>query len=144
MGIANPLKEQNSYHNVSRPMYKPPTDDNAASSKPKRRASGSSYKNVPDSRSISMLGLGMVIGMAIGAGVALLAAPRSGEETRDRIRDRVRHIRGKDDAWTKLQRELKRAVQVRRRTALERRKLEDQKALERQRAERDARVVTPS
>jgi gas vesicle protein len=88
-----------------------------------------------------MLGLGIVIGVAIGAGMALLAAPRSGEETRDRIRDRVRHIRGKDDAWSKLQRELKRAMKVRQRTALERRKLEDQKVLDRQRAERDARVT---
>lgn len=122
----------------------PPSDDRAATFKPKRRAAGSSYRNVPDSRSISLLGLGIVIGVAVGAGAALLAAPRSGEETRDRIRDRVRHIRGKDDAWTKLQRELKRAVKVRRRTALEQRKLEDQKILERQRAESDARVVTSS
>lgn len=125
-------------------MYMPPSDDSAATSKPKRRAAGSSYRNVPDSRSISVLGLGIVIGVAIGAGVALLAAPRSGEETRDRIRDRVRHIRGKDDAWTKLQRELKRAMKVRRRTALERRKLEDQKILERQRAESDAGVAASS
>jgi gas vesicle protein len=141
MGIATPREEQNSYHTVSEHVYMPPSDDSVATSKPKRRATGSSYRNVPDSRSISMLGLGMVIGVAIGAGVALLAAPRSGEETRDRIRDRVRHIRGKDDAWTKLQRELKRAVTLRRRTALERRKLEDQKIVERQRAESDARVV---
>jgi gas vesicle protein len=90
------------------------------------------------------LGLGIVIGVAIGAGAALLAAPRSGEETRDRIRDRVRHLRGNDDAWTKLQRELKRAVKIRRRTALERRKLEDQKTVERERAESDARVVVAS
>ncbi len=88
-----------------------------------------------------MLGLGMVIGVAIGAGIALLTAPRSGEEMRDSIRDRVRHIRGKDDAWTKLQRELKRAIKVRRRSALEKKKIEDQKALDRQRAERDAGVV---
>ena len=83
----------------------------------------------------------MVIGVAIGAGIALLTAPRSGEEMRDTIRDRVRHIRGKDDAWTKLQRELKRAIKVRRRSALEKRRIEDQKALERQRAERDAGIV---
>lgn len=88
-----------------------------------------------------MLGLGMVIGVAIGAGIALLTAPRSGEEMRDRIRDRVRHIRGNDDAWTKLQRELKRAIKVRRRSALEKRRIEDQTELEKQRAERDARVV---
>ena len=84
----------------------------------------------------------MVIGVAIGAGVALLTAPRSGEEIRDSIRDRVRHIRGKDDAWTKLQLELKRAIKVRRRSALEKRRIEDQKALEKERAERDARVVS--
>ena len=88
-----------------------------------------------------MLGLGMVIGVAIGAGIALLTAPRSGEEMRDRIRDRVRNIRGKDDAWTRLQRELKRAIKVRRRTALEKRRIEDQKALDQQRAERDAGIV---
>ena len=142
MGIANHREEQNSYHTDSKPVYMPPTHDKSATSGPKRRASGSSYRNVPDSRSISLLGLGIVIGVAIGAGAALLAAPQSGEETRDRIRDRVRHLRGKDDAWTKLQRELKRAVKIRRRTALERRKLEDQKILERQRAESDARVVS--
>ena len=88
-----------------------------------------------------MFGLGMVIGVAIGAGIALLTAPRSGEEMRDSIRDRVRHIRGKDDAWTKLQRELKRAIKVRRQSALEKRKIEDRKALDRQRAERDSHVV---
>jgi len=122
-------------------MYMPSSDDRVATSKPKRRAAGASYRNVPDSRSISMLGLGIVIGVAIGAGVALLAAPGSGEETRDRILDRVRHIRGKDDAWTKLQRELKRAVKVRRASALEQRKAEDQKIADKQRAESDAHVV---
>ena len=122
-------------------MYMPSSDDAATDSEPIVHASGSPYRNVPDSRSVSMLGLGMVIGVAIGAGIALLTAPRSGEEMRDSIRDRVRHIRGKDDAWSKLQRELKRAMKVRRRTALERRKLEDQKVVERQRAESDARVV---
>jgi len=122
-------------------MYTPPSDDAARDSEPIVRASGSSYRNVADARSISMLGLGMVIGVAIGAGIALLTAPRSGEEMRDSIRDRVRHIRGKDDAWTKLQRELKRAIKVRRRSALEKRKIEEEKALDRQRAERDAHVV---
>ena len=122
-------------------MYTPPIDDAATDSEPIVRASGSSYRNVPDARSISMLGLGMVIGVAIGAGIALLTAPRSGEEMRDSIRDRVRHIRGKDDAWTKLQRELKRAMKVRRRTALEKKRVEEEKTLEKQRAERDARVA---
>jgi gas vesicle protein len=121
-------------------MYMPPSDDSAATSKPRRRAAGSSYRNVPDSRSISLLGLGIVIGVAIGAGAALLAAPRSGEETRDRIRDRVRHLRGKDDAWTKLQRELKRAVRLRRKSRTYQRR-EDQEIVERQRAESDAGVA---
>ena len=122
-------------------MYTTASDDGHATSEPKARANGSPYRNIPDSRTVSMLGLGMVIGVAIGAGLALLAAPRSGEETRDRIRDRMRRLSGNDDVWSKLQRELKRAAKVRRRTALERRKQEEQKALERQRAERDARVT---
>jgi gas vesicle protein len=88
-----------------------------------------------------MLGVGMVIGVVIGAGVALLAAPRSGEDTRDKILDRVRHIRGKDDAWSKLKRELKRATQVSRRTELEKRREREAKMLEKERAERDARTA---
>ncbi len=88
-----------------------------------------------------MLGLGMVIGAAIGAGVALLSAPRSGEETRDKIRDRVRHIRGRDDVWDKLRRELKRASSLRSRGELEKRKALEKKMIEKERAERDARTV---
>ena len=122
-------------------MHTPASDDSHATSGPKAHATGSPYRNIPKPGSVSMLGVGIVIGVAIGAGVALLAAPQSGEETRDRIRDRIRHIRGNDDVWSKLQRELKRAAKVRRRSALERRKLEEQKILERERAERDARVT---
>jgi gas vesicle protein len=88
-----------------------------------------------------MLGIGMVVGAVIGAGIALLAAPRSGEETRDRIRDRVRHIRGEDDAWSKLKRELKRATKVSRRSELEKRREREAKMLEKERAERDARTA---
>jgi gas vesicle protein len=87
-----------------------------------------------------MLGVGMVIGAVIGAGIALLAAPRSGEDTRDRLLDRVRHIRGKDDAWSKLKRELRRATQVSRRSEMEKRREREAKMLEKERAERDARV----
>ena len=108
---------------------------------PKTRPAGRPYQNVADSRSVSMLGLGMVIGAAIGAGVALLAAPRSGEETRDRIRDSVRHVRGDYTLWEKLGRELKRASSVRRKRELARRKQEEQRSLEREQAERDARVT---
>jgi hypothetical protein len=122
-------------------MHTPPSDDSHATSAPKTHATVSPYRNVPGPGSVSMLGLGIVIGVAIGAGVALLAAPQSGEETRDRIRDRIRHIRGNDDVWSKLQRELTRAAKVRRRSALEGRKAEERKILERERAERDARVT---
>ena len=121
-------------------MYTTPPEFPAGDSEPKTHASGSPYRNVPDKRAISMLGLGMVIGAAIGAGVALLAAPHSGEETRDRIRDRVRHIRGRDSVWDKLGRELRRAGAVRGKRELERRRQEEQKMLEKARAERDARI----
>jgi hypothetical protein len=83
----------------------------------------------------------MIIGAAIGAGVALLSAPGSGEETRDRIRDRVRHIRGRDDVWGKLRRELKRAGKLRERRELERRRERDRQMAERERAERDASLA---
>jgi len=109
--------------------------------KPKTHAAGRPYRNVANARSVSMLGLGMIIGAAIGAGVALLAAPRSGEETRDRIRDRVRHVRGDYTLWEKLGRELKRASSLRRKRELVRRKQEEQRLVERERAERDAGVT---
>jgi gas vesicle protein len=125
-------------------MYTTPPDDvTAGISEPKTHAAGSSYRNIPDTRSISMLGLGMVIGAVIGAGVALLAAPRSGEDTRDRIRDRVRNVRGRRGVWYQLGRELRRAASARRKRELERRKQEELKILERERAERDARVPPP-
>lgn len=108
---------------------------------PVTRAAGKPYRNVAEARSVSMLGLGMIIGAAIGAGVALLAAPRSGEETRDRIRDRVRHVRGDYTLWEKLGRELKRASSLRRKRELMRRKQEEEQLAEKERAERDARVT---
>ncbi len=115
--------------------------DSAAPAEQKTRAAGSSYRNIPDTRSISMLGLGLLLGAALGAGVALLAAPQSGEETRDRIRDRVRHVRGTDGMWNKLGRELRRATQVKRKSELARRSEQDRKMLDRERAERDAKVT---
>ena len=109
--------------------------------KPRTRAAGRPYRNVADARSVSLLGLGMIIGVAIGAGAALLAAPRSGEETRDRIRDRVRHVRGQYTLWEKLGRELKRARSLRRKREVLRSKQEEEQLAERERAERDARVT---
>jgi gas vesicle protein len=108
--------------------------------KPKTRAAGSPYRNVPDKGAISLLGVGILIGVAIGAGVALLAAPQSGEDTRDNIRDRFRHLRGRDRPWDKLGRELRRASAVRRKHDLERHRKQEQKLVDRQRAERDARI----
>jgi len=110
-------------------------------SEPATRATGSPYKNVTDNRSVSMLGLGMVIGAAIGAGIALAAAPQSGEEIRDRIRAKVRHLGRRDDnTWEKLGRELKRAAKVRRLELAERRAHFERTALEREKAEQDAGV----
>ena len=108
--------------------------------KPKTRAAGSPYRNVPDKGAISMLGIGILVGLAIGAGVALLAAPQSGEDTRDNIRDRIGHLRGRDRPWDKLARELRRASAVGRKHDLERHTKREQKLVDRERAERDARV----
>jgi hypothetical protein len=105
----------------------------------KTYAAGSPYRNVADKRSISMLGLGMVIGAAIGAGIALVAAPRSGEDTRDRILERVRRLRSRDDStWEKLGRELRRAAKVRRLELVEKRARHAEAAQERERAGRDS------
>ena len=118
-------------------MYTPPPEGPEGNSEPRRHAAGSPYRTVADKRSVSMLGLGMVIGAAIGAGIALVAAPRSGEDTRDRIRDKVRHLRGRDDStWEKLGRELKRAAKVRRLELTERRARREKAELEREGAER--------
>jgi len=80
------------------------------SSKPRGRP----YRNVPDTRSVSLLGVGMVIGAAIGAGVALLLAPRSGSDTRRFLTRRARKIRGRTGVWTRLGRELQRAAAAKR------------------------------
>ncbi|HUQ19805.1 MAG TPA: YtxH domain-containing protein [Gemmatimonadaceae bacterium] len=126
-------------------MHTPASDDTATDSATKTRPSGSPYKRVPrvpDRKSASMLGLGMVIGVAIGAGIALMMAPGSGEELREKIRDRVSGMRGGDDAWGKLKRELRRAKKLRRTSEVEKRRALEEKMLEKERAEKDARTVT--
>ncbi|MEO8192818.1 MAG: YtxH domain-containing protein [Gemmatimonadales bacterium] len=80
---------------------------------PARRPKGRPYKNVPDTGSVSMLGIGMVVGAVIGAGVALLFAPQSGAETRSSISQRARKVRRGTGAWTRLGRELRRAAKIR-------------------------------
>jgi gas vesicle protein len=122
-------------------MFTTPPGLPESGSEPKTHAAGSPYRNIADKRTISMLGLGMVIGAAIGAGIALVAAPRSGEETRDRIRDKVRHLGRRDEkTWEKLGRELRRAASFRRKELTERRARHEKAALERERAEQDAGV----
>ena len=85
-------------------------DAASGTSKPRGRP----YRNVPDTRSVSMLGVGMVIGAVIGAGVALLVAPRSGSDTRRFLTRRARKIRGRTGVWTRLGRELQRAAAAKR------------------------------
>ena len=81
---------------------------------PARRPRGRPYKNVSDSRSAGMLGVGMIIGAVLGAGIALLVAPQAGWETRRSISRRARTLREGDGSWTKLGRELKRAARAKR------------------------------
>ena len=82
--------------------------------KPPNRPRGRSYRQVTDSRSVSMLGIGMIIGAVIGAGVAFLVAPESGAETRRRLSRRAGNLRKGKGAWMRLGRELRRATQMKR------------------------------
>ena len=79
-----------------------------------RSARGRPYKNVRDPRSVSMLGIGMVIGAVLGAGIAVLVAPKSGPDTRRQISQRLGNLRSRRGVWGKLGRELKRAAAAKR------------------------------
>ena len=79
-----------------------------------RAPRGKPYRNVTDSRSVSMLGVGMVIGAVIGAGIALLVAPASGHETRRMLGRRAGGLRGNPGVWGKLGRELRKAAAAKR------------------------------
>ena len=83
---------------------------------PARSAKGRPYKNVPDTRGVSMLGIGMVVGAVIGAGIALLVAPQSGARTRRDLSRRAESIRGGRGVWTRLGRELQRAAAAKRKS----------------------------
>ena len=83
---------------------------------PQRRPRGKPYKNVPDTKSAGMLGVGMIIGAVLGAGIALLVAPEAGWETRRRLGRKARSISSGDGAWTKLGRELRRAARAKRKS----------------------------
>ena len=82
---------------------------------PARRPEGRPYRRVAHTRSVSMLGLGMVAGVAIGAGLALLMAPRSGRDMRAGLRRKARRIRRGSNVWDRLGEELKRAAAAKRR-----------------------------
>ena len=86
------------------------SDSQDGSPKPSRRPRGRPYKNVPDVRSVSMLGIGMVAGAVLGAAIALLVAPQAGVETRRAIGRRAANMRGGSGVWSRLGRELKRAA----------------------------------
>jgi len=90
------------------------TDQEPASAIEKPR--GRPYRNVRDVRSVSMLGVGMIVGTVIGAGIALLLAPGSGYETRRSIRRRVGGIRSGSGPWSRLGRELRRAAAAKRKS----------------------------
>src|SRR5215212_562434 len=81
---------------------------------PARKPRGKPYKNVPNTRSAGMLGVGMIIGAVLGAGIALLIAPQAGWETRRTLGRRARVITHGDGAWTKLGRELRKAARAKR------------------------------
>ena len=80
------------------------------------RPKGRPYKDVRDTRSVSMLGIGMVIGAVVGAGVALLLAPGTGRETRSLISRKAQGLRGNRGVWSKLGRELKKAAETKRKS----------------------------
>lgn len=81
---------------------------------PARRPRGRPYKNVADPKSVSMLGLGMVIGAVLGAGIALLVTPRSGSEIRRSLSRQAERLTSGGGAWTSLGRELRRAAKAKR------------------------------
>ncbi len=83
---------------------------------PVRRPKGRPYKAVPDTRSVSMLGVGMIIGAVVGAGVALLLAPGAGRETRNRIARKAEGLRSNRGVWTRLGHELKKAAEAKRKS----------------------------
>lgn len=109
----------------------------AGSRQPARKPRGKSYKSVPNIRSVSLLGVGMVIGAVVGAGVTLLVAPRSGRETRDMLGYRARRLRSGSGVWFKLGKELRRAA------VAKRKQLERDEARERVRSHSAAQPAEP-
>ena len=96
-------------------MYTTPPDEQTKSRPSSLRPLGKPYRSVPDARSVSVLGVGLVIGAVLGAGVALLVAPQTGRNARAAISRRVRRARGEPvGTWERLGRELRRAATLKR------------------------------
>lgn len=84
-----------------------------------RKPKGKPYRRVPPpdaGRSVSMLGIGMIVGAVIGAGVTLLVAPQSGADTRRTLSRTAGRFRMGAGVWNKLGRELKKAAHAKRKT----------------------------
>jgi hypothetical protein len=77
---------------------------------PQPRSDGLPYETVPDWNNIGLFTAGIAVGAILGATVALLLAPASGDDTRHSIARRVRNLRGDDDVWDELARELELAA----------------------------------
>ena len=77
---------------------------------PQPRLDGLPHETVPDWNNIGLFTAGIAVGAILGAAVALLFAPASGDETRHSIARRVRNIRGDDEVWDELARELELAA----------------------------------
>jgi hypothetical protein len=77
---------------------------------PQPRSDGLPYETVPDWNNIGLFTAGIAVGAILGAAAALLLAPASGDETRHSIARRVRNLRGDDDVWDELARELELAA----------------------------------
>jgi gas vesicle protein len=117
MGIAIQTMEANTLPPLSDPLEMTHADNPDGTREPAAKPRGRPYRNVADARSISMLGMGMVIGSMIGAGIALLMAPSSGAETRRGLSRRVGRLKqGGGGVWSKLGRELQRAAAAKRKS----------------------------
>lgn len=110
----------------------------AGSRQPARKPRGKSYKSIPNVRSVSLLGVGMVIGAVVGAGVTLLVAPRSGRQTRELLSYRAGRLRRDSGVWLKLGKELRRAA------AAKRKQLEREEARDRVRSHSAAQPAEPA
>ncbi len=108
------IDKQIPYHPLHIAIEMPVDDTQETTLDLVQRPVGRPYRNVRDVRSVSMLGVGIVIGSVIGAGIALLVAPQSGTDTRRSLSRRVGGLRTGPGVWGKLGKELRRAAAAKR------------------------------